>query len=185
VNTPRTPQIRDELDPAWWSQDPERWELLRFEGVRHERGYTIDRWWKDREGVLEVLVRTPGPADREFALFLLEQEALRHRNSWSFSHGIEIAAILVAEHRRVEDVSPLWKAICTSFDTMCGIPHRLLFASGVSRTPEHVDDPSLLKHLHELPPPTDDAVTALLTERRRHYTDVLAELATGPEPGND
>jgi len=42
-----------------------------------------------------------------------------------------------------------------------------------------------VKHLHELPPPTDDDVTALLTERRRHYTDVLAELAADPEPGND
>lgn len=185
MKVPRTPQTRDELDPAWWTQDPERWELLRFEGVRHERGYTVDRWWKDRNGVLEALIRAPGPADREFALFLLEQEALRHRNSWGFSHNIEIAAILVAEHRRVEDVSPLWKAICTSFDIMCGIPHRLLFAGGVSRTLEHVDDPSLLKHLRGLPLPTDDDVTALLKARRRHHKNVLAELAADSEPGND
>jgi hypothetical protein len=187
MNIPPVPDAMDELNLAWWTQDPERWELLRFEGIRHKDGYTVDRWWKDREGVLEALIRTPEPADRDLALFLLEQEALRHRNSWGFSHSIEIAAILVAEHRHVDDVWPLWDAIRTSFDTWCGIPHRLLVAGGVNRTLEHIANSSkqqrdrLLEQLQELVSLTDDDVTSLLAERRRHYADVLDELATGSE----
>jgi len=101
----------DELSPSWWQQDPERWDLLQFEGIRHEAGYTVDRWAKDRERVLEALIRMPGPADHDFVLFLLEQELQRHQNSWGFEHTIEIAALLVAEHRSVEDVWSLWRAI--------------------------------------------------------------------------
>jgi hypothetical protein len=112
----------DGLSPAWWQQDHERWDLLRFEGLRHEAGYTIDRWSKDRERVLEALIRAPGLADHDFALFLLDQEVQRHQNSWGFSHGIEIAAVLVAEHRNVQDVWPLWRAICRSFDNLVRDP---------------------------------------------------------------
>ena len=177
---------RSEIGLSWWLQDRERWDLLRFEGVRHERGYTIDRWSKDRESVLEALIRVPGPVDRDFALFVLEQETQRNGNNWGFSHTIEIAAILVAEHRRVDDVWPLWSAICRSFDTWCGIPHRLLLAGGVARTPEDVAGSSrqqdkLLEHLLELPPLTDEDVTWLLSERRRHYADLLEEFAAEPE----
>ncbi|MDP9869285.1 MULTISPECIES: hypothetical protein [Streptosporangium] len=39
--------------------------------------------------------------------------------------SISIAALLLAEHRRPDDVRCLWQAITTSFDTWCGIPQLL------------------------------------------------------------
>lgn len=112
------------FDPVWWQEDPERWQLLRFEGRHDEEGLPVDLWWKDRQQVLHALIRTPDHTDADFARFLLMQETQRHGHSWGFGHSIEIAALLVAEHRHVEDVWLLWEAICRSFDTWCGLPHR-------------------------------------------------------------
>lgn len=55
------------LDPAWWTEDPERWDLLRFEAAHDEAGLPLDRWWKDRRDVLETLVLAPGKRMRSFA----------------------------------------------------------------------------------------------------------------------
>ncbi|MFC9280174.1 CHRD domain-containing protein [Streptomyces collinus] len=187
MSAPGRRQTGDELSPSWWQQDPDRWDLLRFDGFRQEAGYTVDRWWKDRERVLEAFIREAIRADHDFALFLLDQEVQRHENSWGFSHSIEIAALLVAEHRHVDDVWPLWEAICRSFDTWCGIPHRLLFAGGVTRTLEHVGNSSgpqrnqLLERLQEHVPLTDEDVTALLAERRQYYVDILDDRHPGPD----
>lgn len=176
----------DAFGLTWWLQDAERWELLRFEADHDEAGRPLDRWWKDRRDVLEALICIPGPVDHDFACFLLEQEARFHRHGWGFSHSIEIAALLLAEHRRPDDVWHLWQAITTSFDTWCGIPHRLLFAGGgTARTLAHVTGSSheqrsnLLEHLHEIPQATGENVTALIAERRRYYADVLNELNAG------
>ena len=85
----------------------------------------------------------------------------------------------MAEHRDVTDVPLLWQAVCRSFDTWSGVPHRLLLAAGTARTLEHVrsgDFPgrdSLLSHLSDLAGTTDAQVTALLAGRREHYRRVL------------
>lgn len=182
---------REQDDPgrvpelAWWLKDPELWELLEFEGRYDADGLPVDLRWKDRQQLLEGLIRLPGPVDVDFARFLLVQETRWHGHAWGFSHSIEIAALLVAEHRRVQDIWLLWEAVVRSFDTWGGFqPHSLLFAAGVARTIEYVstsDHPQrskLLEHLHEIPEASEGAVTGHLADRRRYYVESLNELDT-------
>jgi hypothetical protein len=130
--------------------------------------------------------------DHGFARFLLDQEMQFHRHCWGFSHSIEVAALLLAEHRQSDDIWHLWRAITTSFDTWCGLPHRLLLAGGGTEPTvsyvadsEHEQGDNLLGHLHELQAATDDDVTALMAERRQYYTDILRELNDTPERDDD
>ncbi|KRD02331.1 hypothetical protein ASE41_34595 [Streptomyces sp. Root264] len=176
------------LEPAWWTADPERWDLLRFEAAHDASGLPVDRWWQDRRDVLDTLILTPGPVDHDFARFLLDQETRLHRHSWGFSHTIEVAALLLAEHRRPDDVWHLWRAVLAGFDTWYGLPHRLLLAAGGTtrtiayvRGSGHEQQDNLLGHLEKLAVATDDDVTALLAERRRHHTAVLRGLDDIPE----
>lgn len=182
----------DPFGPVWWTEDPERWDLLRFEAAHDEAGLPLDRWGKDRGDVLDAFILAPGPVDHGFARFLLDQETRFHRHCWGFSHSIEVAALLLAEHRRPDDVWPLWQAITSSFDTWYGLPHRLLLAGGgTARTAAYVagsgheQRDNLLQHLRGIPEASDDDVAALLAERRRYYADVLREPAAGPESGDD
>ncbi|MEU8279395.1 hypothetical protein ACFYOK_00230 [Microbispora bryophytorum] len=91
-------------DSHWWLEDPELWPLLAFEGGADGHGRPVDATWTDRQQVLEDLIRRPGPVDIDFARCLLVQETHSHGHAWGFRHGIELAAILVAEHRQVQDV---------------------------------------------------------------------------------
>ncbi|MFI6156822.1 hypothetical protein ACIBCA_29540 [Kitasatospora sp. NPDC051170] len=171
------------LDLAWWCEDPERWELLEFDGRHDDDGLPVDIRWEDRQQVLEALILAPEPGIGDFARYLLVQETEHHRHSWGFNHSIELAALLVAEECRVEDVWLLWNAVCRSFDTWCGLPHRLLLAAGVARTfeyvsaSEHPQRDNLLGHLREMDESTDEEVARTLTERRRYYSRILDELA--------
>ncbi|MFJ5550683.1 hypothetical protein [Streptomyces sp. NPDC093225] len=174
--------------PEWWAQDPEHWELLRFEAVSTADGPTGDRAREDRAAVLDLLVTAPGPVGHGFARFLLEQEILFHKDSWGFHHGIEVAAVLLAEHRRPEDVWLLWEAVTTSFDTWCGLPHRLLFAAGGSTgTLAHVAGSGderrehLLELLRDVPAASEDEVGAFVAERRRYYAEILRQLDAAPD----
>lgn len=174
---------------TWWLEDTERWDLLWCEADHDEAGLPLDRWWKDRRNVLDELIRAPGPADHDFARFLLEQERRFHRHCWGFSHSIEIAALLLAEHHRPDDIWLLWQAITTSFDTWCGIPHRLLFAGGgTARTVAYVTKSShpqrdnLLEHLHQIPEATSENVATLIADRRQYHADALNELDANHSP---
>ncbi|MFF4653072.1 hypothetical protein [Streptomyces sp. NPDC001380] len=180
------------LDLAWWSEDPERWDLLRFEAAHDAADLPLDRWSKDRQDVLEALVLAPGPIDHDFARFLLEQEVWFHRHCRGCSHTIEIAALLLAEHRRPGDVRHLWEAILTSFDTWGCLPHQLLLACGATEHTlsyvtgsDHGQRDDLLGYLHKLQAVTGDDVAALAARRRRHYTDILRELDAVPERDDD
>ncbi len=175
--------------PEWWAQDPEHWELLRFEAVSTGDGPTGDRAREDRAAVLDLLAMAPGPVGHGFARFLLEQEILFHEDSWGFHHTIEVAALLVAEHRRPEDVWLLGKAVATSFDTWCGLPHRLLLAAGGSAGTlahvagsDHERREHLLELLRDMPATSEDEVGAFVAGRRRYYAEILRELATDPAP---
>lgn len=176
MNLPAVPDL------AWWREDPERWELLEFDGRHDEEGLPVDARWGDRQQVLEALLREPGPDDGDFARFLLVQETQRHGHSWGFSHCIELAALRVAEERRAEDVWLLWDAVSRSFDTWCGLPHQVLLAAGVAVTTDFVaasDHPQrdgLLDHLGEISHVTDDEIAATLAARRRYYGEVISEL---------
>ncbi|MCX4682782.1 hypothetical protein OG401_00395 [Kitasatospora purpeofusca] len=170
-------------EPAWWCEDPERWELLEFDGRHDDDGRPVDIRWEDREQVLEALILRPEPGIGDFARYLLAQETESHGHSWGFRHSIELAALLVAEERRTEDVWLLWNAVCRSFDTWCGLPHRLLLSAGAARTVEYVSGSehpqrdNLLGHLEQMDATDDDEVARTLTERRRYYSAVLRELA--------
>ncbi|CAM5282525.1 hypothetical protein BOQ63_001805 (plasmid) [Streptomyces viridifaciens] len=170
-------------DLAWWCEDPERWELLEFDGRHDDDGLPVDIRWEDRQQVLEALILAPDLSVGDFARYLLVQETRRHGHSWGFSHSIELAALMVAEERRVEDVWLLWNAICRSFDTWCGLPHRLLVAAGVAHTVEYVSASkhpqrdNLREHLRQMDENIDDEVAQTLTERRRYYSQILDELA--------
>lgn len=175
------------FDVAWWLEDVRRWEPLRFEAGEDEDGTPVDRRLRERGDVLEALALVAGPVDHGFARFLLEQEVLLHEHSWGFSEGLEIAALLVAEHRRPEDVWPLWDAIGASFDTWCGVPHSLLMAAGgTARTIAYVTAASgrderhgLLEELDELDEMTGEEAAAFVAERRRYYATVLLCLSGG------
>ncbi|MEO3786889.1 hypothetical protein ABGB12_26490 [Actinocorallia sp. B10E7] len=125
--------------------------------------------------MLESLARCPGLADLEFARFLLVQETHAHGHYWGFCHSIEIAAILVAEHRRVQDVWLLWEAVHRSFDTLGIMPHRIVYAAGVEHTLQYVADSDhprrdlLLEDLRRMADTTDEQVARLLADRRRHH----------------
>jgi hypothetical protein len=166
----------------WWLDDPELWTLLEFEARHDEHDWPLDLTWKERQQVLEDLIRGPGPADLRFARFLLTQETRSHGHSWGFRHGIEIAAILVAEHHQVQDVWLLWEAVYRSFDTWGIMPHQLLYAVGVEHTLRYATDSDhprrdlLLEDLRKMPDVTDDYVEQLIAERRRYYTEALEAL---------
>ncbi|MFC5179787.1 hypothetical protein [Actinomadura harenae] len=164
---------------GWWLEDPERWETLRFEAAHDEEDVPFDRRWRDRGEVLDALVAVPGPVDHAFARFLLEQEILFHDHAWGFNYGAEIAALLVAEHQRPEDVWILWEAIGTSFDTWCGLPHDLLLAGGGKASAiayvaasDHDARDGLLEHLRESEEMTGEEAAAFVAARREYYAKV-------------
>lgn len=118
------------LSPAWWTEAPERRDFLQFEAAHDEPGLPLDRWWRDRWDVLDALVLTPGPAGHGFTRFLLDQETRFRLRCRGFSPTIEVAALLLSEHRRPGDIRPLWQAVTTSFGTWCGLSRRFLLACG-------------------------------------------------------
>ncbi|MFC7637673.1 hypothetical protein ACFQWA_17120 [Streptomyces thermogriseus] len=64
--------------------------------------------------------RSSPPRDRinhGFARVLPDQEARFHRHGWGYSHTIEVAALLLAEHRRPDDICLLRQAITADFGT--------------------------------------------------------------------
>ncbi|MEV5572589.1 hypothetical protein AB0L06_21295 [Spirillospora sp. NPDC052269] len=172
------------LGIGWWLEDSGRWESLRFEGAEDEDGMPLDRRWQDRRDVLEALALVEGAVDHGFARFLLEQEILFHEHVWGFSHGAEIAALLVAEHQRPEDVWLLWDALGTSFDTWCGLPHQLIeSAGGTANTiayvtaSEHEARDGLLEHLRESEEMTGEEAAEFIAGRREYYATVFLQLA--------
>ncbi|MGW4897029.1 hypothetical protein ACWEQL_32930 [Kitasatospora sp. NPDC004240] len=170
-------------EPAWWYEDPQRWELLDFEASRTADGLPVDIRRDDRREVLEAIALAPEACPGDFARHLLIQETHHHGHAWGFAEAMEIAALLVARQRRVEDVWLLWSAVCRSFDTWFGVPHRLLLAAGVARTAayleasDHSQRDNLADHLRSLATTTDADVERTLADRLWYYRESLIELA--------
>ncbi|MFC4116025.1 hypothetical protein [Nonomuraea zeae] len=131
-------------------------------------------WWLD-DPELWVLLAFEGG---------LNEEGLpihAHRRSRGFCRSIELAVLLVAEHRQVEDVWLLHEAVYASFDTWGILPHRLLYAAGIERTRRYVatsDHPrqgSVLDELSRITETTDERVEQLLADRRSHYRHLIEE----------
>ncbi|MFI6520666.1 hypothetical protein ACIBF1_34290 [Spirillospora sp. NPDC050679] len=163
-------------DVAWWQRHQDTWELLAFDGREDGHGLPYDAASGDRRAVLEALLRATGHKMPGFLRFLLAQEAAWHRHAWGFSPSIAMAALLVAEQRDEEDVHLLWRAKCTSFDTLGMLPTELLFAAGVAETrarvlaEAHPDRDALLTYLAQYGTPTDDQVEHRLSVMRAHFT---------------
>ncbi|MEC3977847.1 hypothetical protein, partial [Amycolatopsis sp. H20-H5] len=119
-------------DLNWWRDDRQRWDALAFVEAPDEP--TLDAHADERAAVLEQLLLDCGDSDADFLVYLLEQETQRHRSGWSLSEALSIAALLVAERNRLEDVFALWSAKTANFDTMFGLDSELLFSAGVEPT---------------------------------------------------
>ncbi|WP_090049371.1 hypothetical protein [Lentzea fradiae] len=92
----------------------------------------------DREEVLHLLLRERREGDADLLRHLLAQETAAHREGWGVSEALTLAALLVAESGREEDVWALWDAKNASFDTMAGLDGFLLFPAGIAGTTAHV-----------------------------------------------
>jgi hypothetical protein len=92
----------------------------------------------DREEALRLLLRDHRREDADLLRHLLAQETAAHREGWGLSEAMGLAALLLAECGREEDVWTLWEAKNASFDTMAGLDGFLLFPAGIAGTTAHV-----------------------------------------------
>ncbi len=92
----------------------------------------------DREEALRLLLRDRREGDADLLRHLLAAETAAHREGWGLSEAMGLAALLLAECGREEDVWVLWEAKNASFDTMAGIDGFLLFPAGIAGTTAHV-----------------------------------------------
>ncbi|HEX7303665.1 hypothetical protein [Lentzea sp.] len=92
----------------------------------------------DREEALHLLLRERREGDADLLRHLLAEETAAHREGWGLSEALGLAALLLAECGREEDVWTLWEAKNASFDTMAGLDGFLLFPAGVAGTTAHV-----------------------------------------------
>lgn len=99
---------------------------------------TADLDEADREDALRLLLRDRRPDDADLLRHLLTQETAAHREGWGLSESMGLAALLLAECGREEDVWALWEAKNASFDTMAGLDGFLLFPAGIAGTTAHV-----------------------------------------------
>ncbi|MEU7476027.1 hypothetical protein AB0A63_08590 [Lentzea sp. NPDC042327] len=99
---------------------------------------TADLDEADREEALRLLLRDHRPQDADLLRHLLVQETAAHREGWGVSEAMGLAALLLAECGREEDVWALWEAKNASFDTMAGLDGFLLFPAGIAGTTAHV-----------------------------------------------
>ncbi|RAS62333.1 hypothetical protein C8D87_108154 [Lentzea atacamensis] len=92
----------------------------------------------DREDVLRLLLSQRRDDDADLLRHLLAEETAAHREGWGVSEAMLLAALLLAECGREEDVWTLWEAKNASFDTMAGLDGFLLFPAGIAGTTAHV-----------------------------------------------
>lgn len=170
--TPMSSPSRPDL--SWWRDDRQRWDALAFVEAPDEP--TLDAHADERAAVLEQLLRDGEDSDADFLVYLLDQETQRHRSGWSLSEALRIAALLVAERMRLEDVFALWAAKNANFDTMFGLDSELLFGGGVEPTVTYVetaDDPardSVLRYISGTTLPTDSEVRRRMAGLREYHS---------------
>ncbi|MFD8494639.1 hypothetical protein [Amycolatopsis sp. NPDC059657] len=158
----------------WWRGDRGRWVELSFTASPDES--VTDLHAAARAAVLRELFSDSTDEDADFLVYLLAQETLMHQSGWSFSDSMGMAALLVAERKRLGDVFALWNAKNANFDTMFGLDSELLFAAGVEETivfVEASDDPArdgIMRYVSGTSLPTDAEVAARLTGLRHYHT---------------
>ncbi|MFD4638649.1 hypothetical protein ACFWN2_15135 [Lentzea sp. NPDC058436] len=92
----------------------------------------------DREEALHLLLRERREGDADLLRHLLAEETASHQEGWGVREALVLAALLLAECGREDDVWTLWEAKNASFDTMAGLDGFLLFPAGIAGTTAHV-----------------------------------------------
>lgn len=92
----------------------------------------------DREEALHLLLRERREGDADLLRHLLAEETAAHQEGWGVREALVLAALLLAECGREDDVWTLWEAKNASFDTMAGLDGFLLFPAGIAGTTAHV-----------------------------------------------
>jgi hypothetical protein len=164
--------VTPELD--WWREDRLRWDALAFIAPPDESA--VDEHAEARAAVLGMLLDDCADSDADFLVFLLNQETLMHQSGWSLSDSMGLAALLVAERRRLRDVFALWNAKNANFDTMFGLDSEILFAAGVAETIAFVEaseDPArdgFMRYVSGTSLPSNSEVRTRLTGLRDYHT---------------
>ncbi|GAB2850544.1 hypothetical protein [Lentzea nigeriaca] len=133
----------------------------------------------DREDALRLLLHDRREGDADLLRHLLTEETAAHREGWGVSEAMVLAALLLAECGREEDVWALWEAKNASFDTMAGLDGFLLFPAGVAGTTAHViaseDQPergdlmTYMSEYLEYEKLTDDDIREHIANLRSYY----------------
>ena len=155
MSDPSTPEL------VWWRDDRQRWDALAFVPSPDDAA---------GDAVNDV------HADADFLVYLLAQETLMHQTGWSLTESMGLAALLVAERRRISDVFALWNAKNANFDTMFGLDSELLFAGGVDETVAFVeasDDPArdgFMRYVSGTSLPSNSEVRTRMSGLRDYHT---------------
>jgi hypothetical protein len=162
------------VDLEKWRADPAHWSAAAYTAETDEQGLPDDANREKRAEVLALLLRDRRDSDVELLRYLVEQEVLMHRAYGSIADSLYLAALLLSECGRAEDVWLLWAAKGANFDTFTGLDGVLLYPAGVSDTiayverSDHPDRDEVLAYL------TDYLVHEPMTEEQRG--DRLASL---------
>jgi hypothetical protein len=161
------------------------WSRLAFTAEHADDGRVFDGNRVARFGVLWAAQYDRRSEDLALLRFLLEQEIVRYRETvpWGLAPDLELAGLLVAEHRQLQDVWLHWQAKEISFDTALGYRTYYLLTAGVAATVTAVqasDHPHRDRILREItatrnadgtPRFTDAAVDDWLAAQRTRFPD--------------
>ncbi|MEU7587345.1 hypothetical protein AB0A95_13700 [Micromonospora sp. NPDC049230] len=161
------------------------WAQLAFVPESTGDGQLVDRNRAARFGVLWAAQYDRRPDDLPLLRFLLDQETRRYRETapLGLGRGLELAGLLVAEHRQRADVWLHWQAKQVTFDTALGYRTHHLLTAGVAATVAAVRasaHPDRDRIVHEItaarnhdgtPHFTDDAVDDWLAAQRTRFPD--------------
>jgi hypothetical protein len=172
-------------DLATARRDHSTWSGLAFTAEHTGDGRVFDRNRAARFGVLWAAQYDRRPEDLSLLRFLLEQEIVRYRQTVpvGLAPDLELAGLLVAEHRQVQDVWLHWQAKDISFDTALGYRTFYLLTAGVAATitaiqaSNHPDRDRILREITAARNPdgtphfTDAAVDEWLAAQRVRFPD--------------
>lgn len=172
---------RQNLEAA--RRDRSTWTRLAFTAADTGDGRVVDCNRAARFGVLWGAQYDRRAEDLPLLRFLFEQETVRYREAVPFglAPDLELAGLLVAEHRQLQDVWLHWQAKDISFDTALGYRTFYLLTAGVAATitaiqaSDHPDRDRILREITAARNPdgtphfTDAAVEEWLASQRVRF----------------
>jgi hypothetical protein len=166
-------------------RDRSTWSRLAFTAEHTGDDQVFDRNRATRFGVLWAAQYDRRPEDLPLLRFLLEHEIVRYRETTPFglAPDLELAGLLVAEHRQLQDIWLHWQAKEINFDTALGYRTYYLLTAGVAATiadiqsSTHPDRDRILREITQArnrdgtPRFTDAAVDDWLAAQRTRFPD--------------